>query len=649
MASDEVQIAERDTALTRRFDIVLEPISHPELGELRITRELFAVGRAEPPFASVRADIVAKLSRRHAKIFFERGEAYVADLGSKNGTTVDGCEVRERPRQLHDGDTLAFAGVLAYRVVFAAREAQSDAVGAHSSVLLTLTPERDDLGLEPIVVTSFPFLVSKTDETFARYRNAYARQVNYLSRRHAHFFVIDGMPFIEDLGSTNGTFVNGRRLDEGAHSLEDGMRLALGGKHFVYRVNVKHGSAAEPTVTQVDTAREDEAGAPAPCEEMPAAATADASAAPGPGIIDTDRTTFVAAAHSFLDIFCVDPARAEEDEVNPDAGARTSPALPRTLRRGWTDRLAVFVREFFVAFGGSGEVDLNRVLRRAGAVSVLLCLVAAILYLRGAPQRDVKALLAAGRFERATELADGYLARHPDDAVFQAQGAEALVKLKVPQWTAAVKARAFDRARSIVGEMRRLARHNAEALSLVDEIAWISDLEAFWSGRGGAEAPIAIYRDEPAITRLIARWNDGPNQHQHALDEIASYVPAFSEVYADALSHLRNLQSDASVYVAALARLKTTIAAALDDGSDDRLDALSTTLSDYGERYPRLAGLDRVRDDLQQYRQLLRDARSGQASTVANALKTMHFATPPFQACVPRLMKLAAPAARSVQ
>ena len=34
-----------------------------------------------------------------------------------------------------------------------------------------------------------------------------------LSRRHARVFVeADGQPWIEDLGSTNGTFVNGKRI-----------------------------------------------------------------------------------------------------------------------------------------------------------------------------------------------------------------------------------------------------------------------------------------------------------------------------------------------------------------------------------------------------------------------------------------------------
>ena len=61
MASDGLPIAEMEMPLTRRFDVVLKPVSHPEIGDIRIESELFAIGRAEPPFASARAEIVESL------------------------------------------------------------------------------------------------------------------------------------------------------------------------------------------------------------------------------------------------------------------------------------------------------------------------------------------------------------------------------------------------------------------------------------------------------------------------------------------------------------------------------------------------------------------------------------------------------------
>jgi len=55
------------------------------------------------------------VSRRHARIVVAAGDARIEDLGSKNGTTVNGTAVRE-PAPLHDGDRLVIGAVpLTYR------------------------------------------------------------------------------------------------------------------------------------------------------------------------------------------------------------------------------------------------------------------------------------------------------------------------------------------------------------------------------------------------------------------------------------------------------------------------------------------------------------------------------------------------------
>ncbi|MGD8969083.1 MAG: FHA domain-containing protein [Anaerolineae bacterium] len=50
-----------------------------------------------------------------------------------------------------------------------------------------------------------------------------------VSRRHCKIWQVEGVYFIEDLGSANGTFLNGKRLTPYLpHSLEDGDDLQLG-------------------------------------------------------------------------------------------------------------------------------------------------------------------------------------------------------------------------------------------------------------------------------------------------------------------------------------------------------------------------------------------------------------------------------------
>jgi len=169
------------------LDIVLRPLSRPELGEIRIDGSMFAVGRTEQPFASYENAILEMLSRRHARIFCEEGVAYLADLDSRNGTTVNRTAVAQTPCRLRDGDEVCFGGVLSYRVEIAPRAGSPSRAAQACS--LTLTPASAGTDLQPIVITRFPFLVSKNDAAFSRYHNEHGRQLSFLSRRHAHIFL----------------------------------------------------------------------------------------------------------------------------------------------------------------------------------------------------------------------------------------------------------------------------------------------------------------------------------------------------------------------------------------------------------------------------------------------------------------------------
>ncbi len=165
-APGEAPIAEMRSALDQEFDVVLLPVSHPALGAIRITDDLFAIGRSEAPFADYPRELITRLSRRHARIFAEHGAVYVADLDSKNGTAVNGVGVCESPSRVRAGDELCFGGELCYRVGIEPRAFDSASVRVAQQVSVTLMPERTDLGLDPIDLHAFPFLVSKTDELF---------------------------------------------------------------------------------------------------------------------------------------------------------------------------------------------------------------------------------------------------------------------------------------------------------------------------------------------------------------------------------------------------------------------------------------------------------------------------------------------------
>jgi pSer/pThr/pTyr-binding forkhead associated (FHA) protein len=542
MTDGEAPIAEMHATLDATFDVVLSPVAsaqRPALDAIRIVDSLFAVGRSEVPFTDYPAERITRLSRRHARIFTEHGAVYVADLGSKNGTTVNGIAVRQAPARVRAGDELCFGGELCYRVSIEPRARIVAAASAAPVPGLLLVPQREDLGLQPIDVQAFPFLISKADEVFSRYKDRYPHQVNYISRRHAHIFLKGGELYLEDLGSTNGTFVGGKRLDETAVPLVEGDLLAFGGDHFVYRVTLQKPPEVEPTVTQLFL--------------NPAADEA----------ADTDKTTFVGAAHSFLDIFCVDPGLQREDEVNEAAQAASAHAKRDTLAggangtygtnrtngahgangthgkqgsngshgssaaKGQPQRWRLLVGELSKAFAGDDHTMARRAAWWSGAAFAVLVAIALTLYMRGSSERDLRNLLASGDYTSAVTAANGYLANHPADTKVSALASEALLKAKLPGWLNTVQKAQFDQADALLKEMRSLSANNADAAALVGELQWVGDLERFVVGRGGADAPIRMYADEGTINSLLQRWDDDPRSHQRALDRIASYVPVF--------------------------------------------------------------------------------------------------------------------------
>ncbi|SPA37869.1 putative Forkhead-associated protein [Cupriavidus taiwanensis] len=609
----------------QEFDVFLTPVARPELGEIRIDEALFAVGRSELPFAAYPEALAAPLSRRHARIFAEHGAVYVADLGSKNGTRVNGVAVARQPARLSDGDEVAFGPMLSFRVRLSPRALRPEP----PRVALTLVPERHDVGLQPLHVEQFPYLISKGDDAFARFRDSYPHQVNYLSRRHAHIYLKGGTPFVEDLGSTNGTFVNGKRLADHGVPLDDGDLIAFGGNHFVYQAQVRSDGAGDATATRSLLQLPDTPDTPGPPASSAAVAATSATA---PARDDGDRTTFVGAPDSFLDIFCVDYAAHQEDEVNAEAEAQAAAATSAGdgARGGHRarGRAALLLAEGARLFGLDQPARTRYAARWGGALLLLVLIAGAAFYWRGAPERAVQSRFAAGDHAGAAQAADSYLARHPEDIEVQAVGTEALLRAYVPDFAARLKAGDMAGADAVLARLRQLGTHNAEARPLVAELDWIGRLERFAATRG-TDAPIRLYTDETPMRQLLAYWNQDTAAHQRALGRIAADVPAFRDLYADALSDVRRLQNDASVYLAAIDRLNATIAAEL---GRDRPEALQPVLAEYREKYPRLAGVDRLQSDLDRYTGLMQALRARRPGPLVARLADSRFATPPFQA-----------------
>lgn len=239
------QIQERETSAPRGtvMKVTLKPISHPRVGDIDIVDDLFAIGRNEEPFVSGLADVAVHLSRRHARVFQEGGKLFITDLGSRHGTRVNDRTLKPNvATTLKDSDRVSFSDVVEFQVEI---ERAEPLVERAPLVRLVLVPQDSDSGLETIAIDHFPFLVSRNDGEFQRYREQLPAPWHRLSRRHAVITLKGGRVNVEDLQSSNGTFVSGEKLDERARELSEGEVIGFGDPLFSYKVHIE--SPQEPT------------------------------------------------------------------------------------------------------------------------------------------------------------------------------------------------------------------------------------------------------------------------------------------------------------------------------------------------------------------------------------------------------------------
>ena len=202
---------------------------------LVIEKDLIVIGRSRDCDIAI---LDERVSRRHAEIYFDGDNFLVSDLGSYNGTLLNG-ERLESTRPLQQGDQLQIGPVtLRFETHTPSEE---DSAPPPESRPTKIVPE---LGAQPYLEictgpgrgTRFDLVKPKT--VIGRAGRGDKWDINLqdraVSRPHAEIVRAEGEYLLNDLGSANGTLLNGEQITE-THKLSDGDELVFGHDVLVFR------------------------------------------------------------------------------------------------------------------------------------------------------------------------------------------------------------------------------------------------------------------------------------------------------------------------------------------------------------------------------------------------------------------------------
>ena len=153
------------------------------------------------------------VSRHHARIEAARGGFWIADLGSRNGTRLNGERFSGESRWLSNGDSIVIGGET---LRFLAGEETRAAAG----------PQQPVKGTQVVQFTGDQLTLGRD-----RANDVVLEDPN-VSRFHAEVRRVDGRVAVRDLASRNGTRVNGALVETAV--LEPGSEVGVGPYSLIF-------------------------------------------------------------------------------------------------------------------------------------------------------------------------------------------------------------------------------------------------------------------------------------------------------------------------------------------------------------------------------------------------------------------------------
>ncbi len=245
-------------------------------------QEMITIGR--DPTNDIQIPLTT-VSRRHAQIFYERGDYFLEDLGSTHGTQVNEQVIKGKnsKKLLKDGDTIR---IMSFSIQFKSHLSLFDRKPGENTELLTRRLVEEvlgslDGGSDPTTlrVMSGPdegrryevredqseVVIGRSPDCEITIDDQNASRRHGLVKRTMHGFTV------QDLGSKNGVLVNGTRIQE-PKELKDGDEIQLGGTRIMFidpasRLLAQMGMAQEETaVAAGDEEGQEDADAADPAE-----------------------------------------------------------------------------------------------------------------------------------------------------------------------------------------------------------------------------------------------------------------------------------------------------------------------------------------------------------------------------------------------
>lgn len=175
----------------------------------------------------------ARVSRRHAAVVLNGQELTVRDLGSTNGTKLEGEPLApEQPRPFTAGQKLSLGG-LELTLTLPGESAKTSMPSGGKTAAMSAAP-----ALTPAVARwvgeSMSFELKSGPNTFGRRDgNDLVISDPYVSGKHGLIEVEENAVYLTDLGSTNGTVLNGAKLPANQRTrLEESDVVSLGALSF---------------------------------------------------------------------------------------------------------------------------------------------------------------------------------------------------------------------------------------------------------------------------------------------------------------------------------------------------------------------------------------------------------------------------------